>query len=174
MRKVRYTLAVTVLALSGLSCSEGAQAPVAVLPMSAVPLMDVQVATAKSGEVIWVNGPGNKGRIEACDGGTYEYNVAAGQTRDGYWPVVGDKVDFTAGPGKVARDVAKRADQDNSACLADCELTRDAEVTNCIAAFDPADCGSRDAACQVERSEQRTVCLAEAEAKASTCAANCQ
>lgn len=174
MRGLRQTLAVAALAVIGLSCADGAPTPVAVLPMSAVPLADVQVATLKTGEVIWVNGSGNKGRIEACDGGTYEYNVAAGQTRAGYRPAVGDKVDFAAGPGQVARDVAKRADQDNSACLAACEAARGAAVSECEVTFNPADCGSRDTACQAERTGQRSACIAAAEAAATTCAGNCQ
>jgi hypothetical protein len=174
MRTVRHTLMVAGLALIGLSCSEGASAPVAVLPLSAVPLMDVQVATPKSGEVIWVNGPGNKGRIEACDGGTYEYNVAAGQTRDGYRPAVGEKVDFVAGPGKVARDVAKRADQDNSACVAACDAAREVSFESCSSFFDPNNCGARDTACQAEQSHLLSACNAAAEAAAVACKENCE
>ena len=69
---------------------------------------ETPIELAATGEVIWVNPPGNKGRIHRDDDGdmgNYEYNVAAGDTDAGWAPSLGDRVTFTEGPGNTASDV---------------------------------------------------------------------
>ena len=71
-----------------------------------VPLLGSSVASAATGEVSWTNPPENKGRISSDDDGTtYQYNVNAGNTAEGWEPALGQRVTFIVGPGNAASDV---------------------------------------------------------------------
>jgi hypothetical protein len=68
-------------------------------------LDSTEETTSLTGIVTWTNTPGHAGKITTADGSVYTYNVRAGHTVNGYVPLVGASVSFSADNGASARFV---------------------------------------------------------------------
>lgn len=132
------------------------------------------ISSHATGTVVWVNGPGMKGKIERTDDGSgtvYEYNAQAGHTIDGYRPQEGDKVEFVVGPGRVAREVRKA----NTAadCRRDCELAYLQKLAECETTYDVGVCGF-NVACQNEMTNALNNCKSDAVDAFVSCLNSCR